>query len=205
LELEDNDNISERETYVTMEVETEVQNEKMDPEAFSKTLDGTTATISRAQKVKVFRETAREGLEEQAKKMKATPSKRVQKPTLGQNVRIKISDIDRAMTDPRSAIAFITDIKDEEVYELGTKLGKLKELYTRNQFTLRKENFLSIEDVCPVEISAREVVKKLSLVGGQGFRKCNCSKKCTTKMCFCKSANILCNSKCHNSQPCCNK
>ena len=50
LELQGNDNTSETETYVTMEVETEVQNEKIDPEAFSKTPDGTTATISRAKK-----------------------------------------------------------------------------------------------------------------------------------------------------------
>jgi len=205
LELQGNDNTSETETYVTMEVETEAQNEKIDPEAFSKTPDGTTATISRAQKVKVFREAAREGLEDQAKKMKATSSKKFQKPTLGQNVRIKIPDIDRAKMDPRSIIAVITDIKDEEFYELGTKLGKLKALYTRNQFTLCKENFLSIEEVGTEEISVREVVNKLSLVGGQGFRKCNCSKKCTTKLCLCKSANLLCNSKCHNSQPCCNK
>jgi hypothetical protein len=49
---------------------------------FSKTPDGTTATISRAQKVKAFREVAREGLEEQSKKMKATCSKKFQKPTL---------------------------------------------------------------------------------------------------------------------------
>jgi len=75
LELQDNDNTSERETYVTMEVETEVQNKKIDPEAISKTPDGTTATISRTQKVKVFREAAREGLEEQTKKMKTTSSK----------------------------------------------------------------------------------------------------------------------------------
>ena len=54
LELQGNDNTSETETYVTMEVETEVQNEKMYPEAFSKTPNGTTATISRAQKLKVF-------------------------------------------------------------------------------------------------------------------------------------------------------
>ena len=32
------------------------------------------------------------------------------------------------------------------------------------------------------------MVNKLPLVGGQGFRKWNCSKKCTTKMCSCKSA-----------------
>ena len=64
-------------TYVTMEVETELQNQKIDPEATSKTPDGTTATINRAQKVKVFREAAREGLEKQAKKMKATSSKNI--------------------------------------------------------------------------------------------------------------------------------
>jgi hypothetical protein len=150
-----------------MEVETEVQNEKIDPEAFSKTPNMTTSTISRAQKMKMFREAAREGLEKQAKKMKATSSKKFQKPTLGQNVRIKIPDIDRAKMDPKSIIAVITDIKDEEFYELGTKLGKLKALYTRNQFTLCKESFLSIEEVGKEEISVREVVKKISLVGGQ--------------------------------------
>jgi len=88
LELQGNDNTSETETYVTMEVETKVQNKKIDPEAFSKTPEGTTATTCTAQKVKVFREAAREGLEEQAKKMKATSSKKFQKPTVGQNVRI---------------------------------------------------------------------------------------------------------------------
>jgi len=49
-------------------------------------------------------------------------------PTLRQNVRIKIPDIDRAKTDPRSIIAVITDIKEKEFYELGTKMGKLKAL-----------------------------------------------------------------------------
>jgi len=173
--------------------------------SISKTSAGTTATINRARKVKVFREAAREGFEEQAKKMKETSSKKFQKPTLGQKFRIKIPDIDRVKMDPRSIIAVITDIKDEEFYELATKLGKLKALYTRKQFTLCKENLLSIEEVGTEEISVREVVNKLALVGGQGFRKCICSKKCTTKMCLCKSANLPCNSKCHNSQPCCNK
>jgi len=46
-------------------------------------------------------------------------------------------------------------------------LGKLKALYTRKQFTLCKETFLSIEEVVTEEISAREVVNKLSSVGGQ--------------------------------------
>ena len=51
---------------------------KKDPEVFSKTPSGTTATVSRAQKVKVFREAAREELEEQVKKKKATSSKKFQ-------------------------------------------------------------------------------------------------------------------------------
>jgi len=139
LESQGNGDTSTSETYVTMEVEIEVQNQKTDTEAISETPDGTTATISRAQKV--FGEAVREGLEEQAKKMKSTSSKKFQKPTLGQNVRLKIPDIDRGKMDPRSIIAIITDIKDEEFYELATKLGKLKALYTRNQFTFCKESF----------------------------------------------------------------
>jgi hypothetical protein len=69
LELQDNDNTNETETNVTMEVKTEVQNDKIDREAFFKIPNMTTATISRPQKVKMFREAAREGLEKQAKKM----------------------------------------------------------------------------------------------------------------------------------------
>jgi hypothetical protein len=78
LELQGNDNTNETETYITMEVETEVRNKKKtDAGAFSKIPNMTTATISRVQKVKMFREAAREGLEKQAKKMKATSSKKV--------------------------------------------------------------------------------------------------------------------------------
>jgi len=98
--------------------------------------------------VKVFREAAREGLEEQAMKMKATSFKKFQKATHGQNVRIKIPDIDRAKMDPRSIIAVITDIKDEEFYELATKLGKLKALYTRNQFFKHRRSWHGGKNKC---------------------------------------------------------
>jgi hypothetical protein len=69
-------------------------------------------------------------------------------------------DIDRAKMDPKSVIAVITDSKAEEFYELGTKMGKLKVLFTRNQFILCKENFLIIEEVGKEEINVREVVEK---------------------------------------------
>jgi hypothetical protein len=90
LELQGNNNTNETETHVRMEVETEVQNEKTKAEAISKIPNMRTATIGRVQKVEMFRETARERLEKQAKKMKATSSKKFQKPTLEQNVRIKV-------------------------------------------------------------------------------------------------------------------
>ena len=72
--------------------------------------------------------------------MKSTYLKSSKNLLSDKNVRIEIPDIDRAKMDPRSIIAVITDVKDEEFYELATKLGKLKALYTRNQFTLYKEN-----------------------------------------------------------------
>jgi len=50
LELQGNDNTSETETYVTIQVETEVQNEEMDPEAISETPDGTTAISAELKK-----------------------------------------------------------------------------------------------------------------------------------------------------------
>ena len=49
----------------------------MYPEAISKTPDGTTATVGRAQNVSA--EAAREGIQKQAKKIKSTSSKRFPK------------------------------------------------------------------------------------------------------------------------------
>jgi len=50
--------------------------------------------------------------------METTSSKKFQKPTLGQNVRIKIPDIERVNMDPRSIIAVITDIKKKNFMNL---------------------------------------------------------------------------------------
>jgi len=75
LELQGKDNTSETVTYVTMEVETEVQNGKIDPAAISKTPDGTTATISRAQKVKCFERLPGKDLRSRQRKRKQLPLK----------------------------------------------------------------------------------------------------------------------------------
>lgn len=156
--------------------------------------------------VQTIRTKAKFNLEHQAEKMKAVSPNKYPNVKVGRNVRLKVPDIDRAKTDPKSIIAVVIDVQDSEFYQLGTKIGVLKQLYTQNQFTSCSEDFIKIEEVVKdKEVSLREVVGKLSLTGGQGFKKCNCVKKCSSKKCTCKSSGLLCNSKCHNSTPCCNK
>jgi len=46
MELQGNDNTSATETYITMEVETEVQNKKKTPEVISETPDGIKLRLS---------------------------------------------------------------------------------------------------------------------------------------------------------------
>lgn len=46
-------------------------------------------------------------------------------------------------------------------------------------------------------ISVHQAVSKVSISSGQGFLKCDCFKKCTTKKCKCRQNNVLCNSRCY--------
>ncbi|KAJ4431026.1 hypothetical protein ANN_19619 [Periplaneta americana] len=64
---------------------------------------------------------------------------------VSQYLRIKVPDVDRAKIDAKSIIAVVINIQDEEFHQLGNP-GKLKSLYTRKQFTLCKENFISNEE-----------------------------------------------------------
>ncbi|XP_023228167.1 uncharacterized protein LOC111628576 [Centruroides sculpturatus] len=165
--------------------------------------DDSNVTIQKS--VVNIRNNAKLSLEKQAEKMKAMSVDKYRNMKIGQNGRLKVPEIDKIKTDPKSIIAVVIDVKDNEFYQLGTKIGVLKQLYTQSQFTSCPEDFIKIEVVIGKEVSLREVVAKLSLTGGQGFKKCNCFKKCLTKKCACKSSGLLCNSKCHDSSPCCNK
>ncbi|XP_023223965.1 uncharacterized protein LOC111625151 [Centruroides sculpturatus] len=131
--------------------------------------------------VVTIRNNAKVSLEKRAEKMKATSVDKYLNVKIGQNVRLKVPEIDKTKTDSKSVIAVVIDIKDNEFYQLGTKIGELKQLYTQNQFTSCPEDFIKIEVVKDKEVSLREVVAKLSLTGGLGFKKCNCLKKCVTK------------------------
>jgi len=147
---------------------------------------------------------------------------------IGESVRVKIPDVDRARSDLRCVIGVIMSsnnniklyrnvlyitslliiqnsyisVKDN-FYEIGTTEGKLQQLYSRNQFKICKKKFVQIEDVPANSISLQEAARSFSNLGGQGYDRCTCTQGCKTNKCKCKKADRLCNAKCHAS--CANK
>ena len=98
-------------------------------------------------------------------------------------------------------------ITKEDLYELGTKYGRLPQLYARSQFTVCVQNFVDEGDVpqhtIPLHFATNNQLEETG-GHGQGFVHCNCSKKCLKKNCSCRRRNLLCNSKCHKSSSCAN-
>ncbi|KAF0702605.1 KRAB-A domain-containing protein 2-like, partial [Aphis craccivora] len=157
--------------------------------------------LKRSTKIKRQRMTL-QFLEKQAKKMKTISNKNFPAALIGQTVRVKIPDFDRCKIDSRTLLAVVVEVIDDEFYRLESKAGTLNQLFTRNQFTLCDEKCISISDVPNTTTSIRQAVAQLSLSGGQGFLRCDCQQKCTTKKCKCRQSNLLCNSRCHNSATC---
>ncbi|KAL4083366.1 hypothetical protein QTP88_028690 [Uroleucon formosanum] len=101
--------------------------------------------------------------------MKTISNKNFPAALIGQIVQVKIPDFDRCKIDSRTLLAVVVEIINEEFYGLGSKAGILNQLFTRNQFTLCEEKFISISDVPNTTTSIRQAVAQLSLSGGQGF------------------------------------
>ena len=91
-------------------------------------------------------------------------------------------------------------------YRIGTKVGTIVGLMSRNQIETIEGNSLTLLDIPKnTEVSVRKAVQLLSLSGGQGHVHCSCRGGCKTGKCKCKRSNILCNSRCHASVSCANK
>lgn len=133
--------------------------------------------------------------------------KTFQKFTLWQNVRIKVCNGCRTKIVQKRIRPVITGIKGDEFYARSTKLRNLKELCHKNYFYLmQRKLFNHLKNWHRGnECTKCKMINEVSFLGKQRLIKLMCSKKCIKKMCFCKSANLLCNSKCHNSQTSCNK
>ncbi|CAI6353617.1 unnamed protein product [Macrosiphum euphorbiae] len=141
-----------------------------------------------------------QNLQKQATKMKQMSENRFCHGKIGENVMIRIPDVDRARCVLRNILGVILSVKDN-LYEIGTKEGKINQIYSCNQFKLSKESFITTEEVPENIISLRGRHTRMC----QGYNRCGCTQKCKTKKCKCKAAGKLCNSKCHSSNPCSNK
>jgi len=120
----------------------------------------------------------------QAKRMKLRSDRNFPNPEVGDTVRVPIPQVDRGKTDAKNLLACILEITDENLFKLGTCNGVLKHLYTRAQFQLSHERFLTVADV-PTdtpEISVRTVASAQALGNGQGFVRCHCTTKCNKKV-----------------------
>ncbi|KAK7602738.1 hypothetical protein V9T40_006712 [Parthenolecanium corni] len=145
---------------------------------------------------------AKEALTQQATKMLKLSKERYRDAEVGETVRIPIPDVDRARADLRNVLGVVLSHTDG-VYEIVTHFGKLNQLYSRNQFTICTDQFLSANDVPGQKISLR--ARSASVTGGQGFERCMCKTDCRTSRCSCKTKARLCTSKRHSSLSCANK
>ena len=78
-------------------------------------------------------------------------------------------------------------------------------MYTLNQFTTCTEGNINISEVPSINVLLRECAEKVSLFGGQGYKRWICKTSCQNHFCLCRKSNKLCNSKCRNSLSCKNK
>ena len=148
---------------------------------------------------------ALENMQHQAKKMKLLSNNRLCEASVGKTVRIPVPDVDRGKGDARNILGVILEVTAEGFYSIGTRNGKLKQLYSRSQFSICDENLLTVDEVPSTEFSLRQVATMQSNGTGQGMEKCFCKTKCITNKCSCKKIGRKCNSRCHQSTTCCNK
>ena len=124
----------------------------------------------------------------------------------GDNVIIPIPSIDRGPTDKRNIKGVVMNVNEHGGYKIGTKVGQIKGYLSRNQVQFFANATLKVCEVPMSEMSVREIVRKISLSGRQGFVHCQCKKgSCKSGRCKCRRMKVLCNSRCHMSLSCSNK
>ncbi|XP_062569481.1 SCAN domain-containing protein 3-like [Saccostrea cucullata] len=161
----------------------------------------------RSQNIQRERHASASNMCKQAEKM-ITRSNQILRPVqVHDNVTIPIPAVDRGRGDPRNLLCLILEVDEANAqFKLGTKHGILHGAFSRNQFLPSSVHSLMVDDINREnEISVREAARLQSVGDGQGFMKCTCKSGCIRRTCKCLKANLLCNSRCHNSLSCRNK
>ena len=137
----------------------------------------------RKSKIVEMREMAKKRQNLKADKMLEQSNKRFKPAEEGENVNVPTPEVDRGCLDPSNFTAVVQEHESEtKLYTLGTRAGTLNTRFSRNQFNLMNQKFLTTADVPEdVTLSVREAARLHSNAGGQGFFKCLCQTACLTK------------------------
>ncbi|XP_025421235.1 uncharacterized protein LOC112691288 [Sipha flava] len=122
---------------------------------------------------------------------------------VGDHVKVKLmTGVDKGLFNIRDTKGIILSVKGN-MYEIGTDLGRLPKLCTREQFQICDQDTRSTDNsVFPLdEYCTYEVTKDYSV----NTFACQCVKQCKNFRCMCKRMHIQCSSVCHNQSPCFNK
>lgn len=88
---------------------------------------------TRIKSINQHRSESIKSLKKQATEMLQQSCSKYTKIDIGQNVLVKIPDVDRGRLAPRNVLAVVLSEK-EDLYQLGTSTGVLEKLYARNEF-----------------------------------------------------------------------
>ena len=122
---------------------------------------------------------------------------------IGDTVMVPVPLVDCGRAEMPNVKAVVISVHNGVLYKLGTKHGLLNQFYTRNQFSPCVEQFMTNAEVLRGKtISLHEVAHLDSIGPGQGFAKCNFTKKCNSGRCRCFQNAVKCNSGCRSSSKC---
>ena len=141
-------------------------------------------------------------LTKQGEKMVEKSKKYFPQCNIGDIVCLPIPAVDRGPSEPTNLLCKVLSINDHNLHELACEAGTLNVKFARNAFDIAKGKF-EITHKEDTMVSVRKAVSELSLGGGQGMVKCNCTAGCKNKRCSCRQNGILCNSRCHGGNTLC--
>ena len=133
--------------------------------------------------------------------------KNAEEVVIGDCISLPTEAVNRGPTGPKNIICRIVDYNEVRgLYEIACGAGVIERLVVRNNFEKISADFSdTIKIRTDIKVGIREAIRVLSIGGGQGMLKCECKLQCQ-KRCKCKSAGLLCNSRCHGgNNKCTNK
>ncbi|RNA29043.1 KRAB-A domain-containing 2-like [Brachionus plicatilis] len=94
-------------------------------------------------------------------------------------------------------------VSKKKIYELACQFDVFLDLFFRNAFDLVQICQIELEIRTDKSIkSVRQTVNEMSIGGGQGMVRCNCTSQCITNRCGYRKSNLLCNCNCNLSARC---